>query len=125
MAERPIKSLSDLMDGGLEERFNQELTKVWQNVYDPNTNPTVARKVVMEVKIVPNERRDSVQFHVNVSSKLAPHVALTQTVMLSLGADGTITATERTEQVPGQLDMEGNEAPLPSTISFGRLEAVK
>lgn len=27
MAERPIKSLSDLMDGGLEERFNQELTK--------------------------------------------------------------------------------------------------
>lgn len=125
MAERPIKSLSDLMDGGLEERFNQELTKVWQNVYDPNTNPTAARKVVMKVKIVPNERRDSVQFHVNVSSKLAPHVALTQTVMLSLGADGTITATERTEQVPGQLDMEGNEAPLPSTISFGRLEAVK
>lgn len=125
MAERPIKSLSDLMDGGLEERFNQELTKVWQNVYDPNTNPTAARKVVMEVKIVPNERRDSVQFHVNVFSKLAPHVALTQTVMLSLGADGTITATERTEQVPGQLDMEGNEAPLPSTISFGRLEAVK
>lgn len=125
MAERPIKSLSDLMDGGLEERFNQELTKVWQNVYDPNTNPTAARKVVMEVKIVPNERRDSVQFHVNVSSKLAPHVALTQTAMLSLGADGTITATERTEQVPGQLDMEGNEAPLPSTISFGRLEAVK
>lgn len=125
MAERPIKSLSDLMDGGLEERFNQELTKVWQNVYDPNTNPTAARKVVMEVKIVPNERRDSVQFHVNVSSKLAPHVALTQTVMLSLGADGTITATERTEQVPGQLDMEGNEAHLPSTISFGRLEAVK
>ena len=125
MAERPIKSLSDLMDGGLEERFNQELTKVWQNVYDPNTNPTAAREVVMEVKIVPNERRDSVQFHVNVSSKLAPHVALTQTVMLSLGADGTITATERTEQVPGQLDMEGNEAPLPSTISFGRLEAVK
>ena len=125
MAERPIKSLSDLLDGGLEERFNQELTKVWQNVYDPNTNPTAARKVVMEVKIVPNERRDSVQFHVNVSSKLAPHVALTQTVMLSLGADGTITATERTEQVPGQLDMEGNEAPLPSTISFGRLEAVK
>lgn len=125
MAERPIKSLSDLMDGGLEERFNQELTKVWQNVYDPNTNPTAARKVVMEVKIVPNERRDSVQFHVNVSSKLAPHVALTQTVMLSLGADGTITATERTEQVPGQLDMEGNEAPLPSTISFGRLESVK
>ena len=30
--QRPIKSLSDLMDGGVEERFNQELEKVWDNV---------------------------------------------------------------------------------------------
>ena len=119
MAERPIKSLSDLMDGGLEERFNQELTKVWQNVYDPNTNPTAARKVVMEVKIVPKERRDSVQFHVNVSSKLAPHVALTQTVMLSLGADGTITATERTEQVPGSLTWKAMKPLCPAPSALG------
>lgn len=25
--QRPIKSLSDLMDGGVEERFNQELER--------------------------------------------------------------------------------------------------
>ena len=30
--ERPIKSLSELMDGSVEERFNEELAKVWQNV---------------------------------------------------------------------------------------------
>lgn len=123
--QRPIKSLSDLMDGSVEERFNRELDKVWDNVYDPNTDPKKARTLTLKVKIIPNERRDSCDFRVSVQSSLAPYADLTQTVMLSVGADGTITATERTDQVPGQIDIEGNEAPLPQTVNFGKLREVK
>lgn len=123
--QRPIKSLSDLMDGSVEERFNAELDKVWQNVYDPNTDPKKARTLTLKVKIIPSERRDSCDFRVNVTSSLAPYADLTQTVMLAIGSDGTIKATERTDQVPGQLDIEGNEAPLPQTIEFGMLREVK
>ena len=123
--ERPIKALSDLMDGSVEERFNAELDKVWQNVYDPNTDPKKARTLTLKVKIVPNERRDSCDFRVNVTSSLAPYADLTQTVMLAVGADGTIKATERTDQVPGQIDMEGSETPMPQTIVFGKLREVK
>lgn len=124
-AQRPIKSLSDLMDGSVEERFNAELDKVWQNVYDPNTDPKKARTLTLKVKIIPNERRDSCDFRVNVTSSLAPYEDLTQTVMLAIGADGQITATERTDQIPGQLDMEGNETPIPQTVNFGMLRASK
>lgn len=123
--ERPIKALSDLMDGSVEERFNTELDKVWQNVYDPNTSPKKARTLTLKVKIIPNERRDSCDFRVNVTSSLAPYEDLTQTVMLAIGADGQITATERTDQIPGQLDMEGNETPIPQTVNFGMLRASK
>lgn len=123
--ERPIKALSDLMDGSVEERFNEELKKVWNNIYDPNTEAKKARTLTMKVKIVPNERRDSCDFRVNVTSTLAPYTDLTQTVMLSLAPDGSIRATERTDQVPGQLDMEGNETPLPQTINFGKLREVQ
>lgn len=123
--ERPIKALSDLMDGSVEERFNEELKKVWNNIYDPNTEAKKARTLTLKVKIVPNERRDSCDFRVNVTSTLAPYADLTQTVMLSLAPDGSIRATERTEQVPGQLDMEGNETPLPQTINFGKLREVQ
>lgn len=123
--ERPIKALSDLMDGSVEERFNAELDKVWQNVYDPNTSPKKARTLTLKVKIIPNERRDSCDFRVNVTSSLAPYEDLTQTVMLAIGADGQITATERTDQIPGQLDMEGNETPIPQTVNFGMLRASK
>jgi len=123
--QRPIKSLSELMDGGVEERFNAALMEVWENVYDPNTDPKRVREVNLKIKITPNERRDSCDFRVSVVPKLAPKVDLTQTVMLSLSTDGSVVATERTSQVPGQIDMTGNEAPLPQTIEFGRLRELK
>lgn len=123
--ERPIKALSDLMDGSVEERFNTELDKVWENVFDPNTDPKKARTVTIKVKIIPNERRDSCDFRVNVTSSIAPYTDLTQTVMLSVSDGGTIKATERTDQVPGQLDIEGHEAPLPKTIEFGNMRQSK
>ena len=120
--QRPIKSLSDLMDGGPEERFNQELEKVWANVYDPNTDAKKPREVTLKIKIIPNERRDSCDFRVSVTAKLAPQVEMTQTVMLDLKADGTIIATERTEQIPGQVDMDGGEAPIPHIMAFKKAD---
>lgn len=70
--QRPIKSLSDLMDGGVEERFNAALAEVWENVYDPNTDAKKPREVNLKIKITPNERRDSCDFRVSVVPKLAP-----------------------------------------------------
>ena len=73
ICQRPIKSLSDLMDGSVEERFNAELDKVWQNVFDPNTDPKKTRTLTLKVKIIPNERRDSCDFRVNVTSSLVSY----------------------------------------------------
>ena len=120
MAERPIKSLDDLMDGGVAERFNRELAQVWKNVYDPNTDPKRTRAVTLSIKITPNERRDACDFRVSVQSKLAPQVDLNQTVMLTQCEDGTILATERTEQIPGQLSIDGSEQPSAKVLSFAQ-----
>lgn len=123
--QRPIKSLSDLMDGGVEELFNSALAEVWENVFDPNTDAKKPREVTIKVKITPNERRDSCDFRVSVVPKLAPKVDLAQTVMLTITQNGNVIATERTNQIPGQVDMEGNETPLPNTVNFGRLREAK
>ncbi len=124
-AQRPIKSLSDLMDGGVEERFNAVLDEVWANVYDPNTEAKKTREITLKIKITPNDRRDSCDFRVSVVPKLASKVDLSQTVMLTVRDDGTVLATERTEQIPGQIDLEGNEQPIPQTVSFGKLHELK
>lgn len=123
--QRPIKSLSDLMDGGVEELFNNVLNQVWENVFDTNTDAKKPREVNLKIKIVPNERRDSCDFRVSVIPKLAPKVDLSQTVMLNIGADGSIVATERTNQLPGQIDIDGNETPIPHTVNFGILRSTK
>ncbi len=122
--ERPIGSLDELMDGAVAERFNLKLAEVFDNIYDLNTNPKKTRKVVLTLSIVPNERRDACDFKVNVENKLAPYEDMTKTVMLQRSIDGSIIATERTEQIPGQIDIDGEVSPFPHIMEFGASDSI-
>ncbi len=115
--QRQIKRLDELMDGALTERFNYEMDRVLQNVFDVNTDPKIKRQIQIVIDIKPNERRDAAEFRVDVKSKLAQPVAVTQTVMLYQDDRGNVTATEITNQVPGQIDMDG-DVILPKVVEF-------
>lgn len=117
MASRQIKKLDELMDGALTERFNTEMERVLQNVFDVNTNPKQKRQIQIVIDIQPNERRDAAEFKVDVKTKLAPPMAVAQTVMIYQDDYGNVTATEITNQVPGQIDMDGREN-IPKVVSF-------
>lgn len=119
MAYREIRSLDELMDGALTERFNYEMARVLQNVFDVNTNPKAKRQIQIVIDITPNERRDAAEFKVDVKSKTAPPMAVAQTVMLYQGDDGSVTATEITNQVPVQMDMDGGVV-IPNVVTFGQ-----
>ena len=116
---RQIKQLDELMDGALTERFNAEMERVLNNVFDPNTNPKAKRQIQIVIDIAPNERRDAAEFKVDVKSKIAPPVAIAQTVFLHMDDEGNVTATEMTKEVPGQIGMDGSVQALPSVIEFG------
>lgn len=118
---RQIKKLDELMDGALTERFNYEMERVLNNVFDPNTNPKAKRQIQIVIDIVPNERRDAAEFKIDVKSKTAPPVAVAQTVFLAMDDHGNVTATEMTNQVPGQIDMNG-EVSIPRVIEFAKSE---
>ena len=64
--------LSDLMNGGLEEKMNHELKKVVENIIDPNTEATKAREITIKIKIVPWEDRAKCNMNAVVTSKLQP-----------------------------------------------------
>lgn len=119
MQQREIRRLDELMDGALTERFNMEMERVLQNVFDPNTDPRAKRGITIAISIAPNERRDAAEFKVDVKSKLAHPLAVSQTVLLAQNDDGAVTATEVTNQVPGQLDFGGEEF-IPKVVSFGK-----
>lgn len=117
---RPIKQLDELMNGALTERFNSEMERVLNNVFDPNTDAKAKRQIQIVINIAPNERRDAADFKVDVKSKIAPPVAIEQMVFLHKDDSGAVTATEITREVPGQIDMNGGVQALPHIVEFGK-----
>ena len=120
---RQIKQLDELMDGALTERFNMEMERVLNNVFDPNTNPKAKRQIQIVIDIAPNERRDAAEFKVDVKSKIAPPMAIAQTVFLHMDDVGNVTATEMTREIPGQMDMNGHEQAPARVIEFNSAKA--
>ena len=118
--ERQIKKLDELLDGGVTERFNLEMERVMNNVYDVNRHPKATRHIQIIINIKPNERRDAAEFKVDVKSKTAPMVPISQTVFLRQDDYGNVVATEMTREIPGQMDMDGNEQAMPKVVTFGK-----
>ena len=117
---RQIKQLDELMDGALTERFNREMDRVLQNVFDPNTDPKAKRQIQIVVEIKPNETRDAAEFKVDLKTKIAPPVPMVQMCFLYQNDAGEVTAAEVTREIPGQMDMDGGEQPLPRVVEFGK-----
>ena len=101
-------SLDDIMDGAITERFNHVLRQVLDNIADPNTAPEKIRKITLTLAIKPNEERDIATITAEAKPTLVPRKSV-GTVVSLFEQDGVTLAAELTKQLPGQMDIEGNE----------------
>lgn len=116
---KEIKSLDDMMGGAVTERFNAALKTCLKNIIDPNTDATKARKVTLELTIKPSKDRTSAEFNLLCKPTLAPPVAVTQSMILNRDDAGNVIALQtNSDQLPGQLDVGGEEIPAPNVLSF-------
>lgn len=120
MPQKPYRGLDQLMDGAITKRFNDELTRLWDNVYDMRAPATKARTITLKVTIKPNANRDAAAILYDIKSAPAAPEALQQTVFMRLRQrdDGSVQVTEQTDQLPGQIDMAGEEQPMPNVVEF-------
>ncbi len=118
MGQRAFRGLDQLMDGAISRRFNDELGRLWENIYDLRTPATKARTITLKVTIKPNANRDASQILYDIKSTPASAEALQQTVFMRQRDDGSVQVTEQSDQVPGQIDMDGSEQPLPNVVEF-------
>ena len=118
MPSREIRSLDQLMDGAIVERFNNELRKVWENIFDMRTDPNKVRSISLVFRFVPNESRDAAIMGADVTLKLVPPKALYQTVLMYQQDDGTVRVSEHTSQLPGQLNIDGEVQQIPNVVEF-------
>lgn len=128
---KEIVNLDSLMNGALNERYNTEIKKILENIYDPNTDPKVKRSITLTLTLAPNQNRDAAEMECNVKVKLAPPVPVKQTVFITQNDDGSVHALENNGQLPGQVDMYGHvnqpgeatlgaDTEIPDVVEFRR-----
>ena len=114
----PLEKLDLLMGGAVQERFRIALAEVLANIRDPNTRATEKRSITLTLTLAPYATRDTAQMDVTVKTKLAAAAPAETTVYLAYSDDGLVTASEKVDQIPGLIGMDGREAPTPNIVTF-------
>ena len=108
------KSILQMARGAIQERADYEITKILDNILDPNTSATAARKLTITLTLKPDDTRQNIAVGVVAKSTLAPTNPVTTTLYV---ADQE-TIVEMVPQVPGQLGMDGSEEEAPPVLKL-------
>ena len=88
MKKRIDFNLSEIAEGGLQEKFEHALKQVLQNIDNPNTDAKKKRKIVIGIALSPSENRDTINIDTAVKTTLAPENGVSTTMLLGKGTNG-------------------------------------
>ena len=112
------KSILDMAMGAFKERVDYEMAKVVDNILDPNTKAAKKRSLVLQVDIMPDDNRQHLAISTTVKSKLEPTNAVTTSLYITGDENGIPVAVEMVPQVPGQLNVYGEEQESPAILKL-------
>ena len=103
-----------MASGAIQERVDYEMSKIIDNILDPNTNPNGKRKLNLVIEFVPDSERQIVSVRTTAKSTLCPTNPVSTSLWITGDTQGDVTAVEMVPNIPGQIDVFGNEqAPAP------------
>ena len=100
-----VKSILDFGGGEIIDRINYEFAKVVDNINNPNTDEK-ARKITVEVQLVPINNRKTVSMTTVVKTKLSP-INSVHTQMVLQQDNQKIVGYEADGLGEGQIDIFG------------------
>lgn len=101
--------LSHIAEGGLQEKLDNELEQVFDNILDLNTEAKAKRKITITLTMSSNEERTVVDTIMEVKSKLAPQNGVATTILVGRDYDtGQVHANELKSTVLGQMYFDEN-----------------
>ena len=103
--------LSEIDNGGLQQRFENELARVIENIIDPNTDPDKKRKIQINIEVVPKGNRDDVALAMEVKSTLLPRRKVYADVLIDTDGEG-VYANELRSGVRGQTFFDPTDSTL-------------
>lgn len=114
------KSILDMAEGAIKERCDIEMPKIIDNIMDINTAATKARELKLTVKFTPSSDRKNVQVSTQAQCKLQPTEPLATALYIGADENGEVGAVELTRQIPGQMNIDGQEQAEPPKLRLAK-----
>ena len=81
---------------------------------------TAKRKITITLTFAPDDYRQQIGMDAQAKTTLAPIQPVRTSLCITKARDGSLLLAEMTPQVPGQVDMDGDETPMPAMARVGR-----
>ncbi len=93
-----------LQMGAVIEKLNHAFAEALENVLDPNTRATALREVSLKIKIKPDQNRETANYEIHCSSKLAAAIESAGVFFIGKDGDGCYAMESNPDQ--GLLNLE-------------------
>ena len=115
----PTTSILQMARGAILERADYEMSRIIDNIMDPNTNPTAKRKLTLTLEFQPDSARQVIQLKCTAKSALCPTDPVAPSLFVT--NDGReVNAVEIAQQIPGQVNFQGEEQEAPPVLRILR-----
>lgn len=109
-------NISELAEGAVQEKIDQEVRKIVANILDVNTAFKPSRKLIVEVEFSSDSTRQVIETNVTVKSKIQPSESVSTLMMAGRNDAGYIQAAELKSSAPGQMYFDSNDSTLKTDV---------
>lgn len=112
------ESILRMAAGAIEEKVDYEVSRVIENILDPNTKPEAKRKITITLELIPDSERKHISLTANVKSTLCPPQPTSTAMAITADGNGELAVVELTPHIPGQMDMDGGIQEQPKLLKL-------
>ena len=111
-------SIMQMAKGAFQERVDYEMSRVIDNILDPNTSATAKRKITLTIDLVPDDFRRTVAVSVQAKATLATTTPIKTALFITGDSNGEMVVAEAVPQAPGQIAFDGTEQEPPKILKL-------
>ena len=113
-----VINLSELAGGAVQERFEIELQKIFDNILDPNTSTKTKRKLQLTLTFSTDEGREIALVTVDAKSTLAPANGIATKFLMDRDGRGNAIGAEFAQTRLFDEAAAANESPGNTKVSY-------
>lgn len=111
-------SIMQMARGAFQERVDYEMSRVIDNILDPNTRATAKRKITLTIELTPDDERSSIAVAVQAKATLAPTHPVATSLYITKDGNGEMVVAEMVPQIPGQMAIDGSHQEQPKLLKL-------